>query len=326
MKKLSFNAAIADGMREEMQKDPTVMQIGLDIGEYGDSNGQTIGLVEEFGTRRLMDFPISEVSYTGVGIAAAATGLRPIVCIQFNDWITLASDQLVNQGAIMRYMYGGQYKIPVVIRGNCGGYISAAAQHSKMLEAWFAHIPGLKVVLPSTPGDAKALMKSAIRDNNPVLFFEHKNLMPDRGEVSEDPDYVIPLGKADVKREGSDVTIIAYSYVVKLALEAAEILAQEGINVEVIDLRTVKPLDTECILESVKKTGRALCLQETWLTCSIMSEVSAIISEQVLEYLNGPVVRLGQFDVPSPFSPVLEQHVLPSVERIVDSIRNMMKK
>ncbi|MBQ8217459.1 MAG: alpha-ketoacid dehydrogenase subunit beta [Oscillospiraceae bacterium] len=326
MKKLSYNLAIADGMREEMKRDETVIQIGLDLASYGDSQGQTIGLGDEFGPKRVMDFPISETSYTGIGIAAAAAGLRPLVCIQFCDWMTLASDQLVNQGAVMRYMYGGQYKFPVVIRGNCGGYISAAAQHSKMLEAWFAHIPGLKVVLPSTPWDAKGLIKAAIRDDNPVLFFEHKALMPDRGEVSEDPDYVIPLGKADIKRKGSDVTIVCYSYVVKLALEAAEILAKEGIDVEVVDLRTVKPLDTECILESVKKTGRALCLQETWLTCSIMSEVSALISEQAFEYLNTPVVRMGQLDVPYPFSPPLEKHVLPSTEKIVDAVRKMMSE
>lgn len=325
MKKLSFSAAIADGMREEMRRDPTVMQIGLDIGTYGEAQGQTIGLFDEFGPKRMMDFPISETSYTGVGIAAAATGLRPIVSIQFNDWITLASDQLVNQGAMMRYMYGGQYQVPIVIRGCCGGYISAAAQHSKMLESWFAFIPGLKVILPSTPWDAKALIKSAIRDNNPVIFYEHKALMEMRGEVSEDPDYCIPIGKADIKRKGADATIITYSYVTHKALEAAEILAKEGIDVEVIDLMTVKPIDKETVLESVKKTGRALCLQETWLTCSIMSEVAAIIAEEAFEYLSTPVVRMGEYDTPLPFSPVLEHYVLPSVERICDSIRKMME-
>lgn len=324
MKRLTFSAAIADGMREEMRRDERVMQIGLDIGEYGEAQGQTLGLYEEFGPKRLMDFPISETSYTGVGVAAAATGLRPIVSIQFNDWITLASDQIVNQAAMMRYMYGGQYQIPMVIRGCCGGYIGAAAQHSKMLESWFAFIPGLKVILPSTPGDAKALIKAAIRDNNPVIFYEHKALMEMKGEVSEDPDYIIPIGKADIKREGTDATIITYSYVVHKALAAAEKLAREGISVEVIDLMTVKPIDKETVLGSVRKTGRALCLQETWLTCSIMSEVCSIIAEEAFEYLNCPPVRMGELDTPLPFSPVLEEFVLPSVDGIADAIRKMM--
>jgi pyruvate/2-oxoglutarate/acetoin dehydrogenase E1 component len=323
MKKLSFSAALADALAEEMRRDKNVIVTGLDQGFFGAAFGQTLGLHKEFGDERMIDMPISEAGYTGISVGAAATGLRPVTEIQFCDWMTIASDQLINQAAFMRYMYGGTINIPLVIRANCGGYYAAAAQHSKMFESWFAFVPGLKVVLPSTPGDAKALLKASIRDNNAVIFFEHKKLYEMVGEVSEDPEYIIPLGKAAVKKEGKDISIITYSYVMHKALQAAEILDKEGISAEVIDLRTIKPLDTETIINSVKKTSRALCLQETWLTCSVMSEVAAVIAENAFDYLDAPVKRLGAKEAPNPFSPCLEEFILPSVDDIVKTVKGM---
>lgn len=324
MSKLTFAQAISQAMAEEMRRDDKVVLLGLEQGQGGAAYGATQGLYAEFGDARIFDTPIAEYSYTGISVGAAATGLRPVCEIQFNDWMTIASDQLVNQAAFMKYMYGGVINVPMVIRTNCGGYLSTAAQHSKMLESWFALIPGLKIVHPSTPADAKGLLKAAIRDNNPVIMFEHKKLYNTVGEVSDDPEEIIPLGKADIKREGSDVTIITYSYVTHLALEAAEKLAAEGINVEVLDLRSIKPMDTEAILASVKKTGRALCLQETWLTCSVMAEVAAVIAENDVD-LKAPVKRLGAKECPNPYSAKLEKYMLPSVETISEAVRDLMK-
>jgi len=242
--------------------------------------------------------------------------------LQFSDWITIASDQLVNQAANMRYMFGGTLSVPMVLRAPSGGYISAAAQHSHMFESWLAFIPGLKVVVPSTPADAKGLLKAAIRDDNPVVFFEHKHLYEERGEVP-DGERLIELGRADVKREGADLTIVTYGYTVKLALQAAKRLAGEGIEAEVVDLRTIKPLDAETVCRSVAKTHRLIALQETWLTCSVASEVSAVVSEFAFDELDAPILRIGCKDVPMPFAPVLENHVLPSVEDIVRGARKL---
>lgn len=325
MKKCTFAQAISMALGEEMRRDDKVVLIGLEQGQGGAAYGATEGLYKEFGDARIFDTPISEYGYTGLSVGAAATGLRPVCEIQFNDWMTIASDQLVNQAAFMRYMYGGKIQVPMVIRTNCGGYLSTAAQHSKMLESWFAFIPGLKIVHPSTPMDAKGLLKSAIRDNNPVIMFEHKKLYGLEGEVSEDPDFTVPLGKCDVKREGKDVTIVTYSYVTHLALEAARKLADKGIDVEVVDLRTIKPLDHEGILASVRKTGRVLCLQETWLTCSVMSEVTSVIAENAIDALKKPPVRLGAKECPNPYSAALERHMLPSVESIMEAVEKLMQ-
>lgn len=323
MSKKSFSEAIVMAQREEMLRDKTVYLMGLDVGPYGGAFGCSRGLWKEFGRERVMDMPISEAGYVGAAVGSAATGMRPIAELQFSDWITIASDQLVNQAANMRYTFGGTLSIPMVLRGPVGGYISAASQHSHMFESWFAFVPGLKVVLPATPADAKGLLKSAIRDDNPVIFFEHKRLYDVVGEVPDDPDYLVPLGKAKVVREGKDVTIVTYSLMVQFALDAASILENEGIDVEIVDLRTIKPMDTETILASVKKTNRLVCLQETWLTCSVASEVSALVAENAIEYLDAPIVRIGSMDVPAPFSPKLERHALPSVEKIVAKIRSM---
>ena len=323
MSKISISKALNNAMAEEMRRDKNVILMGLDIGPYGGAFGASKGLYEEFGPDRVIDMPISEAGYVGTAVGAAATGIRPIVELQFNDWITIASDQLVNQAANLRYMFGGTLNVPMVLRAPCGGYAQAAAQHSHSFESWFAFVPGLKVVLPSTPADAKGLLKAAIRDNNPVIFLEHKKIYDMVDEAPDDPDFLIPLGKADVKREGKDITIITYAFMVHKALQAAEILAKDGISAEIVDLRTIKPMDTETIIHSVKKTGKALCFQETWLTCSVMSEVSAVIAEHAFDYLDAPVRRLGAKDAPIPYCPALESYVLPSVEDVVNTVKSM---
>ena len=323
MSRMSMSAAIARAQREEMLRDPAVYIMGLDVGPYGGAFGCTRGLWKEFGRERVMDMPIAEAGYVGAAVGSAMTGMRPIAELQFTDWITIASDMLVNQAANMRYTFGGSLSVPMVLRAPVGGYMAAASQHSHMFESWFAFIPGLKVVLPSNPADAKGLLKSAIRDNNPVLFFEHKKLYDLPGEVPDDPEYLVPLGKANVVREGTDVTIATYAYMVELARQAAEILEKDGIHAEIIDLRTIKPMDTETVVRSVKKTNRLCCLQETWLTCSVASELSAVVAEQAIEYLDAPIRRIGALDAPNPFSAKLENYILPSVDRIVREIRGM---
>jgi pyruvate dehydrogenase E1 component beta subunit len=306
-------------MAEELRRDPSVMLWGIDIGPYGGAFGATAGLWEEFGAERIIDMPVSEAGYVGAGVGAAATGIRPVVELQFSDWITIASDMLINQAANMRYMFGGKITMPLVLRAPVGGYLSAAAQHSHMFESIFAFVAGLQVVLPATPYDAKGLLKSAIRDNNPVIFFEHKQLYEVEGPVPEE-DYTVPLGVADVKRIGSDVTIVTYSYMVTKSLAAAQKLAQEGIDVEVVDLRTVDPLDEETILNSVRKTHRLVVVQETWRKCSVSSEVSAVVAEKALDYLDEPILRVTAKDVPVPFAPVLEEYVLPSEDDIIAAV------
>jgi len=322
MRTLTYAEALAEAMAEEMRRDPSVVLWGIDIGPYGGAFGATRGLHKEFGPERVIDMPVSEAGYTGCGVGAAATGLRPIVELQFSDWITIASDMLINQAANMRYMFGGEISIPMVLRAPVGGYTSAAAQHSHSFESIFAFVAGLRVALPATPYDAKGLLKSAIRDNNPVIFFEHKKLYEVEGEVPAE-DYTVPLGQADVKRAGSDVTIVTYSYMVTKSLAAAEQLAADGIDVEVVDLRTVDPIDEQAILASVKKTHRLVVVQETWRKCSVSSEVAAIVAEQALDYLDEPIVRVTAHDVPVPFTPVLEEYVLPTEEKIVAAVKRV---
>jgi len=323
MTKLTYAQAISDALAEEMRRDSNVVLWGLDVGPYGGAFAATVGLYDEFGPERVIDMPISEAGYTGAGVGAAATGLRPVVELQFSDWITIASDMLVNQAAKMRYMFGGDIAVPMVLRAPVGGYQSAAAQHSQSFESFFSFVPGLKVVLPSTPYDVKGLLKSAIRDDNPVIFFEHKELYETEGEVPEE-EYTIPLGEADVKRQGSDVTLVAYAYMVPMSLRAADRLADEGIDVEVVDLRTVDPLDEETVLASLRKTHRLVIVQEVWRKCSVSSEIAAIAAEKALYYLDAPIVRVTSKDVPSPFSPVLEAFVLPNEERIVAAVKRVV--
>ena len=323
-KKIYYNEAIGAAVAEEMRRDENVVCLGLDQASGGGAFFTVSKLAKEFGTKRVVDTPISEEAYAGLSVGSAATGLRPVTEIQFNDWLTIASDQIVNQGAFMKYMFGGSLKMPVVFHGNCGGYYSAGPQHSKMLESWFALIPGIKVILPSTPWDVKGLMKSAIRDDNLTILLWHKKLLATKGEVSEDPEYVIPIGKADVKHEGSDVTIITYAYQVLQALNVAKKLEAEGISVEVVDLRTIKPMDRETIIASVQKTGRAICLQETWLNCSVMSEVAAVIAESGVA-LKKPLIRIGAKEAPIAFAKNLEDYILPSEADIEEAVRKLMK-
>ena len=323
----SFRGAINEAMVEEMRRDPTVFQMGEDIA-IAPPFGVTAGLRKEFGTERIRDTPCSEVAVVGAAVGAAIGGMRPIVEFQFGDFLSVAIDQLTHQGAMLRYLTGGQVKVPMVIRLPCGGGQSAGSQHSQSLYSWFAHVPGIKVALPSTSADAKGLMKSAIRDDNPVLFFEHKALYRTRWPVPPEfrgSDFVVPFGRAAVRREGRDATVVATLAMAHHALAAAEALAAEGISIEVIDPRTIVPLDADAILSSVRKTGRLLVADEAYLTCGIQAEVIAVVAERAFDVLKAPPRRLGNPGVPVPFAPSLEAVVLPDGERIASAVRDLVR-
>ncbi|MEN2995395.1 MAG: alpha-ketoacid dehydrogenase subunit beta [Acetomicrobium sp.] len=320
MRKLTMRAAINEALRQEMRRDPNVYVIGEDVGVFGGCFGVTAGLIDEFGPKRVIDTPITESAIVGNALGAAATGLRPVAEIMFMDFVGVTMDQIYNQAAKMRYMFGGKAKIPMVIRTACGAGGSAAAQHSQSLEAWFMHVPGLKVVAPSTAYDAKGLLISSIRDDNPVIFVEHKFIYGLEGEVPEDT-YTVPLGKADVKRQGSDVTIIATMAMVHKALEAAEELSKEGISVEVVDPRTLQPLDGETIIESVKKTHKVVIVHEAVKFAGPGAEIAAMIAEEAFDYLDAPIKRVAAPFTPVPFSPVLEQEYIPSKEKIIAAVK-----
>ncbi|HIP87089.1 MAG TPA: alpha-ketoacid dehydrogenase subunit beta [Anaerolineales bacterium] len=323
MRELSYAEAIREALRQEMQRDERVFIIGEDVGVYGGAFGVTLGLIEEFGEERVIDTPISELTIAGAITGAALVGMRPVGEIMFMDFITLASEQLVNQAAKIRFMFGGKEKVPFVLRTPAGSGTGAAAQHSQSLENWFVHIPGLKVVMPSTPYDAKGLLIASIRDDNPVIFVEHKLLYRVKGSVPEEP-YTIPLGTAEVKREGRDLTIVATSIMVQRALQAAEQLAGEGIEVEVVDPRTLKPLDKETIIRSVIKTGRVLIVHEACKTGGFGGELAAVIAEsEAFDYLDAPIVRLAGRDIPIPYNRTLEYHAVPQVENIVEAARRL---
>jgi len=320
---VEYRQALQEAMREEMVRDANVFLMGEDIGLYGGAYGATRTLFNEFGGDRVLDTPISEAGIAGVAVGAAMSGMRPMVEIMYVDFTPLAMDQMANQGAKNRFMFGGKTTVPVVMRTEGGAGRSIAAHHSQSLESLWTHFPGIYVVMPSTPYDAKGLLKAAIRDDNPVMFIEHKMLYGTKGNVP-DEDYIIPFGVADVKREGTDVTIITYSRMVFRALEAAEKLAEEGVSVEVIDLRTLKPLDMATIAESVKKTGRVIGLTESYPTNSFISEIAARIHEELFDWLDGPVVRVSAADVPVPMSETLEDADIPNVDRIIDAVRNIL--
>lgn len=324
MREIKYSEAIREALREEMLRDENVYLLGEDIGIYGGAFGVTAGLFEEFGEDRIRDTPISEAAIVGTAIGSAMTGMRPVAEIMFEDFITIAMDQLVNQSAKLRYMTGGKLKVPMVVRlpGGCG--TGAAAQHSQSLEAWFCHVPGLRVVMPSTPYDAKGLLKSSIRSNDPVVFIEHKLLYKTRGIVPEE-EYTVPIGKAEIKRAGNDITIIASSLCVLKALQAAEILEKEGISVEIVDPRTISPLDFDTIEDSVKKTGKVLIVHEAVKDFGIGAEISARITEGVcFGYLDSPVKRLGGKPIPIPFNKNLEKACVPQVEDIVSSAKEVV--
>lgn len=309
-------------MRVAMQNDPNVYLAGEDVGIFGGCFGVTAGLFDEFGPSRIVDTPISETAIVGSAVGAAAAGLRPIAEIMFVDFMGVCMDELFNQAAKMHYMFGGKAKIPMVVRTPCGAGMGAAAQHSQSLEAWFAHIPGIKTVMPSTPADAKGLMLAAIKDDNPVMYIEHKQLLGVQGEVPEG-DYVVPIGKADIKREGSDVTIVAWSWMIQKALAAAEELAKQGINAEILDPRTIVPLDKEAILKSVGKTNKLVIVHEAVKTGGFGGEIAAMVADEGFDLLDAPIKRVAAPDTPIPFSPSLENAYIPSEEKIIQAVKEL---
>jgi pyruvate/2-oxoglutarate/acetoin dehydrogenase E1 component len=316
----SVREALNDGMREELNRDGTVIIMGCDVAIRGNPFGITKGLLKEFGPKRIIDTPISEASFTGAGIGAAATGLRPIVEILYSDWITLAMDQIVNMAAKMRYMFGGNVNMPLVIRAPFGSGGGNAAQHSQSFESWFNHVPGLKVVAPITPYDVKGMLKTAVRDDNPVIFFEHKRSYQMKGEVP-DEEYMVPFGKAIIRKEGSDATIIAYSMMAVKAQQAAEELEKEqGIKCEVVDLRSILPLDYETVMKSLAKTHRIIICQESNLRGGMASDIVAEVIDRGFDLLAAPPVRVAALNVPMPYNMGLENEVIPSVQKIKNAV------
>ena len=324
MRKITYREALREALREEMQRDSTVFLLGEDIGRYwGGAFKVTEGLAEEFGDERVRDTPISESAIIGTAVGAAITGMRPVAEIMFGDLTALAMDQIANQAAKIRYMFGGQAKCPLVIRTPFGAGVNIASHHSQSLEAWFMHVPGLYVAVPSTPYDAKGLLKTAIRGNNPVFFCEHKLLYPVEDEVPEE-EYTIPFGAADVKREGADVTIFATLYMVHKALNAAKQLEKEEVDAEVVDPRTLTPLDKQAIIRSVKKTGRLVIVSEDCKTAGVSAEIAAMVAEEAVDYLDAPIKRVAEPDTPIPFSPPLEQYIIPDEKAIMKAVKKVV--
>ena len=324
MRRISFRDALNEALLEEMQRDKTVFLLGEDIGRYWEGAFKvTKGLAKKFGDERVRDTPISESAIIGTAVGAAITGMRPVAEIMFGDLTALAMDQIANQAAKIHYMFGGQVAVPLVVRTPFGGGVNIAAHHSQSLEAWFMHVPGLLVAVPSTPYDGKGLLKTAIRGENPVMFCEHKLLYPVEGEVSEE-EYTVPFGVAEVKREGSDVTVIGTMFMVHKALEAAKTLEKEGLSVEVVDLRTLVPLDKEAIKASVKKTGHLVVVSEDCKTAGVTAEIAAVVAEEALDYLDAQIKRVAEPDTPIPFSPPLEKYVIPNEVSIVKAIREIV--
>ncbi|URT70651.1 alpha-ketoacid dehydrogenase subunit beta [Cytobacillus firmus] len=325
VREITYLEAVREAMSQEMRQNDDVFILGEDIGVYGGAFGVTRGMIEEFGPERVRNTPISEAAIAGAAVGSALTGMRPILELQFSDFITIAMDQMVNQAAKTRYMFGGKGKVPMVLRTPAGSGTGAAAQHSQSLEAWMAHIPGLKVVQPSTAYDVKGLLKAAIDDDNPVIFYEHKLLYKTSSHVPEEA-YSIELGKADIKREGTDVTIVATAIMVHKALEAASELEKEGISAEVIDPRTIVPLDKETIINSVKKTGRLIVVHEAVQRGGIGGEIVSVIAEsEAFDYLDSPIKRLGGKEVPIPYNPKLEKAAIPQVPDIIEAVKETVK-
>jgi len=325
MREITYAEALREAMCEEMRKDPRIILMGEDVGIYGGAFGVSKGMVEEFGTERVMDTPISEEGITGCAVGAAMTGLLPILEIMFSDFLTLSMEPLVNQAAKNRFQFGGQGSVPMVLRAPAGSGTGAAEQHSQSPEAWIANVPGIKIVIPSTPADAKGLLKSSIYDPNPVVFLEQKLLYRTKGPVP-DEDYCIPLGKADVKRPGKDITIITYGRMVPRCLKVAETFASgRGVDVEVVDIRTLVPLDKQTLIDSVKKTGKCLIVYEAPQTGGFGAELAAVIADSdAFFYLDAPIRRLGGFDVPIPYNPKLEAQVVPTEETIAAALESLL--
>lgn len=325
IRQISFAQAINEALAEEMRRDPTVFIIGEDVAEAGTPFKVLSGLVKEFGTKRVIDSPISEAGVAGIGVGAAMTGMRPVVDIMFGDFLTLTMDQLVNQAAKIHYMSGGKLNVPLVLRTTLGATRRSAAQHSQSLHAWVSHIPGLKVVVPATPYDAKGLLKGAIRDDNPVVFFEDKMMYQLKGPVPVE-EYTIALGLADIKRPGTDITLVATSSMVQVALEAAASLQEANISAEVIDVRTTVPLDKNTVIASVKKTSRAIVIDEGYESYGVTAEIASVIAEGAFYHLDAPVIRMGAMDVPVPFSPVLEDQTVPTSEKVAETALALCNK
>jgi pyruvate dehydrogenase E1 component beta subunit len=324
MRKVTYRNALREALREEMLRDTSVFLLGEDIGkDWGGAFKVTDGLAQEFGEERVRDTPISESAIIGTAVGAAITGMRPVAEIMFGDLTALAMDQIANQAAKIRYMFGGQAKCPLVIRTPFGAGVNIASHHSQSLEAWFMHVPGLHVVMPSTPYDAKGLLKSAIRGSNPVFFCEHKLLYSVEGEIPEE-EFTVPIGVGDVKCEGTDVTVVATSLMVHKALNTAKQLANDGVSVEVVDPRSLLPLDKERIVSSVKKTGRLVIVTEDCKTAGVSAELAAVVAEEAIDYLDAPIKRVAEPDTPIPFSPSLESYVIPSEKMIIKAIREVV--
>jgi len=322
MAETTFRDALNQALREEMRRDPNVFIVGEEVGEYGGAYKVTQGILDEFGPERVIDTPISEEAIAGTGIGAAMIGLRPVVEMMTINFALLAMDQIVNHAAKLHYMSGGQVTIAMVVRAAEAAGLQLGAQHSQNLEPWFAHVPGLKVVAPGTPADAKGLLKSAIRDNNPVIFIEHEAIYGSKGDVPEE-EYTIPIGVAEVKRPGADVSLITYSRMLLTCTKAAEQLAAEGIDAEIVDVRTLRPLDSETIVNSVKKTHKAIVVEEDWRSVGMGAEIAARIQEEAFDYLDAPVMRLALAETPMPYSKPLEQSAIPSVDDIVRAARRI---
>jgi len=320
---VTMREALNQAIREEMQRDENVFLMGEEVAAYQGAYKVTKGLLEELGPKRVIDTPITELGFAGLGVGAAMVGLRPIVEFMTFNFSILATDQIINSAAKMLYMSGGQFNIPIVFRGPGGSAFQVSSQHSQALESWFAYFPGLKVVMPSTPADAKGLLKSSIRDNDPVIFIEQERMYGLKGEVSDDPDFTIPLGVADIKRAGKDATIVARSLMVPLALKAADALEKEGVSCEVIDPRTIRPLDINTIVESVKKTNRVVIAEESHPFCGVAAEIASEIMERAFDYLDAPVKRVSGADVPMPYAKNLEDAAIPNVEQIVAAVKEV---
>jgi len=320
---VTMREALNQAIREEMQRDENVFLMGEEVAAYQGAYKVTKGLLEELGPKRVIDTPITELGFAGLGVGAAMVGLRPIVEFMTFNFSILATDQIINSAAKMLYMSGGQFNVPIVFRGPGGSAFQVSSQHSQALESWFAYFPGLKVVMPSTPADAKGLLKSSIRDNDPVIFIEQERMYGLKGEVSDDPDFTIPLGVADIKREGKDATIVARSLMVPVALKAADALEKQGLSCEVIDPRTIRPLDINTIVESVKKTNRVVIAEESHPFCGVAAEIASEIMERAFDYLDAPVKRVSGADVPMPYAKNLEDAAIPNVEQIVAAVKEV---
>jgi len=325
MRTIQFREAIAEAMSEEMRRDESVYLMGEEVAEYNGAYKASKGMLDEFGPDRVIDTPIAELGFSGIAVGSAMNGNRPIVEFMTFNFSLVGIDQIINNAAKMRQMSGGQFNIPIVFRGPTGSAGQLGATHSQAFESWYANTPGLKVIVPSNPYDAKGLLKAAIRDDDPVIFMESEQMYGDKGEVPED-EYVIEIGKAEVKREGADVTIVSFGKIIKEAYKAAETLEEEGISCEIIDLRTIRPLDSDAIIESVKKTNRLVILEESWPFGNISTEITYQVQSKAFDYLDAPIIKINTADTPAPYSPVLLKEWLPNSEDVVKAVKKVMYK